>query len=307
MSSEDPTPVTDSTATRQAVRDKAAKVQQQLALKRRIRIMIWSLVAVLALALIGLGIFAAVQSNQLKPSSSPSNMVNDGFQVTSVNGVLTSGSASTGQNNEASTSAESSGAAIEPVDIKIYVDYLSPTARDFEAANGAQLASWVRDGAVKLSYYPVATLTGKSNANKYSLRAAAAATCVSTHSPESFLAYHVALLREQPGQDGADLSDQELADLALASGAEFPNTVRSCIEEGDYLSWVKEATDRALVTIPANENLSLTAVPTILIEGDVYEGSLSNPTEFSQHVLKVASDKYYVSVNTPSPVPSLGN
>lgn len=307
MSSEDPTPVTDSTATRQAVRDKAAKVQQQLTRKRRIRTLIWSFAGVLVVAGIGVGIFAAFQSNQLKPSSTPSNMINDGFEVTSVSGVVTSTARGSDQSSEAATATESSTPAVEPVDIKIYVDYLSPTARDFDAANGAQLASWVRDGSVKLSYYPVATLTGKTNANRYSLRAAAAATCVSTHSPKSFLAYHVALLREQPGQDGGDLSDRELADLALATGAEFPNTVRSCIEEGDYLSWVKEATDRALVSIPANETLSLTAVPTILVEGNLYTGSLTNSIEFSQYLLKVASDKYYLPENLPSPVPSAGN
>lgn len=303
MSSEEPTPVTTSTATRQAVRDKAIQVQQQQKRKRRLRILTFSLIGALVIGGGIVGIVAAVQSNQLKPSAEPSNMVNDGFEITSVSGVMTNSDGST-QSSATPSTEESSAIAVEPVAIDIYVDYLSPSARDFQNANGTQLASWVRDGSVKLSYYPVATLAGKSNGTKYSLRAAAAATCVSTHSPKSFLAYHTALLSQQPNQDSDGPSDQQLADLAQVSGVEMPNTVRSCIEEGDYLSWVKDATDRALSSIPANHTIALTAVPTVIIDGEEYTGSLTNSTEFSQYVMKVASDKYYRSTSSPSPVPS---
>ena len=84
------------------------------------------------------------------------------------------------------------------VDIRVYVDYLSTGSHDFQVANVQQLSKWVTEDAATLTYYPVAMLTAKSNGTKYSLRAASAAACVATHSPDTFFAFNNALLAEQP-------------------------------------------------------------------------------------------------------------
>ena len=125
------------------------------------------------------------------------------------------------------------------VDIRVYVDYLSTGSRDFQVANVQQLSKWVSEDAATLTYYPVAMLTAKSNGTKYSLRAASAAACVATHSPDTFFAFNNALLTGQPEVDSDGFTDIELADMALASGAESPKVVRACIEKQAFASWAK--------------------------------------------------------------------
>ncbi len=147
-------------------------------------------------------------------------------------------------------------------------------------------------------------LTAKSNGTKYSLRAASAAACVATHSPDTFFAFNNALLTQQPDVDSDGFTDAELADLAIASGADSPKVVRSCIEEQSFATWAKEATERALKGLPDTDDVALTGTPMILVNGTPYVGALDDPKEFAQFVLTIASDAYYKeSGETPTPDP----
>src|SRR5690606_34226249 len=107
-------------------------------------------------------------------------------------------------------------ASASAVDVHIYVDYLSPGAGEFERANSRQLGGWINDGLVTVTYHPVSMLTASSSGTKYSLRSAAAAACVATHSPDKFYAYNHELLIDQPEVDSSGRTDVELADLAVA-------------------------------------------------------------------------------------------
>ncbi len=125
---------------------------------------------------------------------------------------------------------------------------------------------------------PVALLTASSNGTKYSLRSAAAAACVATHSPAQFYAFNHDLLDDQPevGSDG--LSDEDLANLAGAVGVDNAKAVRSCIEDGDFVGWAKEATTRALDgPLAGSDDLVLTAAPMIVANGEAYVGALGRP------------------------------
>jgi protein-disulfide isomerase len=168
----------------------------------------------------------------------------------------------------------------------------------------------VTQDAATLAYYPVAMLTAKSNGTKYSLRAASAAACVGTHSPEHFFAYNNALLSQQPEVDSDGLTDAELADLAIASGSDDPKVVRNCIEKESFATWAKDATDRALKGLPDTDGVSLTGTPMVLVNGMPYVGALDDPKEFAQFVLTIASDAYYkeasptpTATSTPTPTP----
>ncbi|MDM9220583.1 thioredoxin domain-containing protein, partial [Proteus mirabilis] len=141
------------------------------------------------------------------------------------------------------------------------VDYLSPGAKQFQLTNAAQLSTWVDQKAVTLTYYPVAMLTAKSNGTKYSLRAASAAACVATYAPDTFFAFNSSLLAQQPDPDAAGPSDDELAVLATAAGSANPKPVQSCIKDEKYVSWVKDATDRALQGIPGTKGVTLKTTP----------------------------------------------
>jgi len=321
MSNDESSNVPDPNDRRSAVREKAQLVHARQKRARMIRTAAVAVGAVVVVGAVATGVTMAVTSQAALPDMSPANVVDDGFAVTSVNGVAVdpgSGSADAGATPaptaKASEKASSSSSTATPdpgatgtgvVDIRVYVDYYAPGAKQFQIANVQQLTRWVNQDAATLSYYPVAMLSAKSNGTKYSLRAASASACVATHSPDSFFAFNNALLSKQPAQGDDGFTDAELADLAIASGADTPKVVRDCVEGEDYVTWVKDATERALVSIPDTKNVALTGTPMILVNGTPYAGALDDPKEFAQFVLTISSDAYYKSaLPTPSATPT---
>jgi len=291
---------------RDAVREKAQQVQVR---QSRVRVAQRFAIATVLVAVVAVGAIVvtwAVSSAASKPMLQPANLTDDGFEVTEVTGVgVVGGEATETPSPEPDPTAETAAAAQPSVDIRVYVDYLSSGSREFQLANVQQLAKWVTEDAATLSYYPVAMLTAKSNGTKYSLRAASAAACMGTHSPDTFFAYTNALLTQQPDVEADGLTDADLADLAIASGADGPKVVRACIEKQAFATWAKEATDRALKGLPDTDDIALTGTPMILVNGTPYVGALDDPKEFAQFVLTIASDAYYKeSEATPTPTPT---
>lgn len=306
---------TPSSQRREAVREKAQQVQAQQTRARRAR-RAWIVTGIVVLVgALAASVTWAFASTAAKPQAQPQNLSNDGFHITSVAGIAsTAGQVDSGATATPSPAAESttptptsspSASAAAPVDIRVYVDFLSAGAREFQVANVQQLKKWVKEDAAKLTYYPVAMLTAKSNGTKYSLRSASAAACVATHSPDSFFAYANELLVKQPSADSDGLTDAALADLAAASGASDPKAVRSCIQNEDYAAWVKTVTDRAVTGVPGTKGVTLTGTPLVLVNGTPYMGALDDPAEFAQFVLTIASNSYYKSTApTPTPTPT---
>lgn len=309
MSSDETPNVPTPRNSREAVREKAQQVHAQQSRARIMRRIIVGAVAIVAVGAIGTAVWMAVTSTVGKPQLSPSGMKGDGIAVTEVTAAAVSDQAPGSPTPEPTEAGATATPTPKPtttgqVDIHIYVDYLSPGAGEFERANARQIASWISQGAVTVTYHPVALLTASSNGTKYSLRAAAAAACVATHSPEQFYAFNHDLLDDQPAVDTPGLSDPELADLAGAVGVEDPKAVRSCIEEQDFVAWAKEATSRALEgPLPGSEDLVLTSAPMVVANGEAYVGALKDPAEFSQFILTVASDAHYATP-TPTPTPT---
>ncbi|MFJ2553466.1 DsbA family protein [Microbacterium sp. NPDC087591] len=310
MSSDETPNVPTPRNSREAVREKAQQVHAQQSRARLMRRIIIGAIAVVAVGAIGTAVTLAVSAQVSKPQLSPTGMDGDGVIVTNLVPSATNGDTLATPTPDASDAGAEETPTPEPtaserVDIHIYVDYLSPDAGEFERANARQLANWINEGAVTVSYHPVALLTASSNGTKYSLRAAAAAACVATHSPDQFYAFNHDLLDDQPkvGSDG--LSDVELADVAGAVGVDNTKAVRSCIEDADFVTWAKEATTRALDgPLAGSDDLVLTSAPMIVANGEAYVGALDDPSEFSQFVLTVASDAYYQETATPTPAPT---
>jgi len=313
MSSEE-TPDESALSTREAVREKAQLVQAKQARARLIRRSVVGVVIAAAVGAIGFGVYGAIGSVADEPVRQPTGMSQDGVLITAVNAAagaaeqLPLASATptpepaaeaTGTETDAFTLADGA------VDIHIYVDYLSPGAGEFQRANARQLAGWISEGAVAVTYHPVALLTANSNGTKYSQRAAAAAACVATHSPVQFYDFNHELLVGQPEVDTDGLGNVELADLAVAVGVKDSKLVRSCIEELHFATWAKDATARALEgPLVGTEDLALSTAPMVVIDGQTYVGALDSPAEFSQFVLTVASDAYYAKNPAPTPSPS---
>ncbi|MFK0403670.1 DsbA family protein [Microbacterium sp. NPDC090225] len=310
MSSDETPNVPTPRNSREAVREKAQRVHAQQSRARIMRRIIIGTLAVVAVGAIGTAVTLAVSAQVSKPQLSPTGMDGDGVVVSELSASSASDAgtaAPTPDPSEAEAPAEPTAepTSVEKVDIHIYVDYLSDDAGEFERANARQLTNWISEGAVTVTYHPVALLTASSNGTKYSLRAAAAAACVATHSPAQFYAFNHDLLDDQPEVNTDGLSDSELADLAGAVGVDNTKTVRNCIQDGDYLTWAKEATTRALEgPLPGSDDLVLASTPMIVANGEAYVGALDDPAEFSQFVLTVASDAYYQATPTPTPTPT---
>ncbi|MFV9426732.1 DsbA family protein [Microbacterium sp. S1037] len=303
---------------REAVREKAQQVKARQA---RLRVLRRSLIGAGAAAVVAVGAVAvtyAVSSNGSRPQALPAAATDDGFLVSSATGVpdplapqavdgdastLAAGATPSATPEPATTPTPTPTSTAAPVDIRVYVDYLSTEAREFQVANAEQLSKWVDEDAAKLTYYPVAMLTSKSNGTKYSLRAAGASACVATHASDRFFAFNHELLTNQPAVDSEGYSDQQLADMAQGAGVSDVATVRSCIEDETYTGWAKAATDRAIKGLPDTKGLALTTLPTVLVNGTPYVGHMDDPKEFAQFVLTIDSNAYY-STATPTPTPS---
>ncbi|MGL4256061.1 DsbA family protein [Microbacterium sp.] len=313
--SSDESPNAAASERRDAVREKALQVQARQSRARLARGAAVAASVVAVVAVVAIVVTWAVSSAASKPVLSPGNVSDDGFVVTGVAGVAVSGDdvggtgtvegeTPTPKATPKATPTPSASPTEQPVvDIRVYVDYLSTGSREFQLANVQQLSKWVTEDAATLSYYPVAMLTSKSNGTKYSLRAASAAACVATHSPEYFFAFNNTLLAQQPDVESDGYTDAELADMAIASGAAGPKVVRACIEDQDFASWAKIATERALDGLPGTDDVALTGTPMVLVNGEPYVGALNDPKEFAQFVLTVASDAYYEETPTPTPTP----
>ncbi|MDY0910836.1 DsbA family protein [Microbacterium sp. CFBP9034] len=316
MSSDESQNAAAASERRDAVREKAQQVQARQSRARAIRGATITATVIAVIAVAAIVVTWAVSSAASKPLLSPANATHDGFVVTGVSGVgiASEDPADTGAieatptptpepESDAEKTPKATPTAQPDVDIRVYVDYLSTGSRDFQLANVQQLSKWVTEEAATLTYYPVAMLTSKSNGTKYSLRAAGAAACVATHSPEFFFAFNNALLTQQPDVDSDGYTDAELADLAQASGIDSPKPVRSCIEDQAFASWAKTATERALDGLPDTDDVALTGTPMVLVNGTPYVGALNDPKEFAQFVLTVASDAYYEESPSPTPTP----
>ncbi|MGN8551238.1 UNVERIFIED_CONTAM: DsbA family protein [Microbacterium sp. SLM126] len=314
MSSDESSNAAAASERRDAVREKALQVQAQQSRARLIRGSVVTTAVIAVVAVVAVVVTWAVSSAASKPMLSPQNVSDDGFVVTGVMGLGIAGDDPGGTGTvEGETPTATPTATPTPeatpteqpvVDIRVYVDYLSTGSREFQLANAQQLTKWVTEDAVTLSYYPVAMLTSKSNGTKYSLRAASAAACVATHSPDYFFAYNNTLLTQQPEIDSDGYTDAELADMAIASGAVGAKVVRACIEDQDFASWAKTATERALDGLPGTDDIALTGTPMVLVNGEPYVGAMNDPKEFAQFVLTVASDAYYEETPSPTPTPT---
>jgi len=318
MSSDETPNVPTPSHSRAAVREKAQQVNAQQSRARIIRRVIIGLVAVVVVAAAGGAVAWAVGSAVSKPSLTPSNLKDDGVVVT--RGDLEAARAASaatptptpsiagGAPTASATPTPHPASTAGAVDIHVYVDYLSPGAGDFERANSKQLATWVDQNAATVTYHPVALLTANSNGTKYSLRAASAAACVAARQPDVFYAFNHALLMDQPKQDTDGRSDKELVDLAVSSGVKDAKGMQSCVDDSTYDSWVKDVTQRAVDgPLPGSKKVALTGAPTIVVNGQVYAGSLTDAAEFSQFVLSVASDSYYSTHGptlSPTPAPT---
>jgi len=283
---------------RDAARETAREFRKQQAkVERRRKVLTQGgivLGVVVIAGLVGLTIYGA----QPKPVIWPENMATDGI-------VLNEGMVA-----EASAALADGALPLTPTEdpsllnITIYQDYLCPICGQFDAANGETLAQLVNTGAAKLSIHPISILNSKSAGTKYSTRSANAAACVATYSPNNFWDFNQAMFANQPAEGGPGLSDDDLKKLAAGAGVSNTSAIDACISDRTFEGWVDAQTKRALTgPLPNTTVPNVTGTPTVIINGQQYMGSVSDPAEFLAFVTQIAGAAYSANSPTPTPAP----
>jgi protein-disulfide isomerase len=290
---------------REAAREKARILrEEQKKRERRNKFFIQGGIIVAVVAIAALVITLIVQNNRPE-GPGPQNMASDGILLTAgEDGGITAVETPALDAGEAPTptSPDDSGTV---ANIVMYIDYLCPFCGQFEGTNSESIRTMVEEGAATLEVHPVAILSNKSAGTRYSDRAANAAACVADNSPESFFDFNALLFENQPEEGTSGLTDDELKALAEEAGVSNLSTIEQCIDDEQFKSWVRDATNRALTEEVPNSDLpSITGTPTVLVNGQQYGGSLEDPAEFQSFVVQATSATFNDSESTPTPTPT---
>ncbi|MBL0888158.1 DsbA family protein [Myceligenerans indicum] len=177
--------------------------------------------------------------------------------------------------DETGIPVDENGAAGTLVDgapqLDVYVDFMCPICGQFEQMNGADIAQLRESGEVALVVHPVAILDRMSSGTEYSTRAASSAAWVADKAPEAFVEYHDLLFANQPAENSAGLSDDQLAGFAEQAGV--PADVAKGIADGEateaYRDWVTASTDQATSAEElANPQTGQFGTPTVMLGGE---------------------------------------
>ncbi|GAC1454542.1 MAG: hypothetical protein PVSMB10_12450 [Pseudarthrobacter sp.] len=157
----------------------------------------------------------------------------------------------------------------KPVKVVLYIDFICPVCKNFEAQYNEQLTSLRNEGKITVEYRALGFLDSRSSTN-YSSRAANAAACVVNESPEKYAEFVDALFAKQPAEGSAGLSDNELKKMATDIGAK---PIDSCVDDKTYRPFVKFTTKQAAA-------IGVTGTPTVFVDGQQWGKGASAQTPF---------------------------
>ena len=287
---------------REAAREKARQLRdQQKKKEKRNRVLLQGGIILGSLAIIA--VIALVLVNSVRPAGpGPANMLSGGIRI--------------GQNFEAvPTAAMPAGSTPtpipaaegeeQPISIQIFVDYFCPVCRAFDEANREQIASLIEGGAVTYEVHPISFLDRVSLGTRYSSRAANAAACVADNSPDSFWAFDEAMFANQPAEQTAGLSDDQIVDIVLGiDGIQQGDDIEDCIRDEDFRSWVTDITAHAQnFGVPGTDVNTIRGTPTVLVNGQLYQGSPNDAAAFQAFVAQ-AEGQVFNEESTPTPTPT---
>ncbi|MGX1162335.1 thioredoxin-like protein [Arthrobacter sp. SLBN-100] len=156
----------------------------------------------------------------------------------------------------------------KPVKVVLYIDFICPVCKNFEAQYNEQLTSLRNEGKITVEYRALGFLDSRSTTN-YSSRAANAAACVVNESPEKYAEFVDALFANQPAEGGAGLSDDKLKSMASDIGVD----INSCVDDKTYRPYVKFTTKEAAA-------IGVTGTPSVFVEGKQWGKGDSAQTPF---------------------------
>ena len=162
--------------------------------------------------------------------------------------------------------ATASGAVVTagsgPVVIDMYEDFLCPGCNALEQRDGAAITTALNDNKITVKYHMLGFLDSKTNPAGYSTRAADASVCAATAG--IYGKYHQKLYAEQPAENSAGLTDDQLVTFGTDLGAtgDFSTCVKGTTHDAD----IKKETDAAKSNAALKTNGQF-ATPTIAVAG----------------------------------------
>ncbi|WP_235492369.1 DsbA family protein [Leifsonia sp. Root112D2] len=282
---------------REAARE-TARIMREEAAKRAKRRK-WIVQGSVSVAVIAvLAIIALVIVSSIKPAGpGPKNMASGGIVLTSTTKAVTSPA----QPANATPVPTDESATPDKAHIIVYLDYQCPICNQFETTNATQLGQWIDGGLATLEIHPVAILDASSNGNRYSTRAANAASCVANSKPSAFFAVNSALFKNQPAENGNGMKNDKLLSILKGAGASS-DAITKCVNDEPFSSWItartKAATSDKNLVNPANGYFG---TPTVLVNGTMYTGSVSDASVFASFVQQTMAAGSGGSTSTPTP------
>lgn len=264
---------------REAARQKAKELRAQSAKKeKRNKLVLQLSVVLVALGLIG-GVGAVIAFEAANRAEAP-------IVGASPENLTELGGIKLGVGLQAFTETNTPVLAgeTETPAIVVYADYQCPICQAFDVPNSAQIRSWVDTGAATVEIRPISFLD-RASLNEYSSRAANSAMCVANFQPDSFWDFHENLMINQPMEGVEGLNDDELYDLAAASGA-GTEEIKGCIQAKSFGDYIEQYTQTVLSA--PHGGVTVTGTPTILVNDNQYTWAtgdeLVSPERFAQFV-----------------------
>jgi protein-disulfide isomerase len=258
-----------------------------------------STVAILVVA----AIVAVVIIGANKPEGpGPANMASDGIVLVGADKAVKAVETDAIKKGGKPTPTDTDALAAK-LHIVTYIDYLCPFCNQFETTNAESIQQLVVSGIADLEVHPIAILDKSSLGSRYSSRAANAAACVANFDPDKYLDVNSALFAGQPQEGTSGLTNKQLVDLVAGAGVDS-DKVASCINDETFKGWVTAATNRALANPDLKNADGNFGTPTVLINGQRYEGSLTDASEFQAFVGSVFATVTTDDGSTPTPTPT---
>ncbi|ROQ39967.1 protein-disulfide isomerase [Frondihabitans sp. PhB188] len=253
---------------RRAARERARQAmaaQRRSAARRALAIRSGIVAGVIAvLAVVAL----VVVSGITPPGPGPRNLAGDGVRIGE--GFVAERSVALQPGAEATPPAAHDADAVT---IRVYIDYLCPNCGAFEAENGDYIEGLVKSGAAVVEYHPIAILDRLSQGSKYSTRATAAALCAADLAPDSFFAVNAKLLADQPAENTAGLTNEQLvSQISGTRGLKNPAAVAECVRDQRFAPTVAAVTKRVADNATAGSDVAeFRGTPTVIIDGRQWE------------------------------------
>jgi protein-disulfide isomerase len=272
---------------RAEARETARKMREEAAKKaKRRKVIVQSsvIVGVIAvLAIIGVVIFTSVSASN--SVANPKNMLSGGILLTQADKAVT-------------TPAIAQGAKATPTKqtldgktahIQVWLDYQCPICDEFEKTNADQMKQWMSEGTATLEIHPVAILDSATN-NQYSTRSAAAASCVANYEPDKFFDINSALFANQPDeQTGSGLTNAKIIELFKGAGVSS-SAITKCVNDQTFAKFVTTQTSEAASNSQLKNPNGGFGTPTVFVNGERYQGSVTDATQFAAFVQTAVKD-----------------